>query len=113
MKKLMIGLVAALGLVLSTGGAAMAGESNGNGDPVPGAENASSECAYSGQDTQDATNGGTEVQPPQFDDDGLAMRGNQTSPGADGYRGVQSYGIFVRAGLKDMVPSPGEACRGN
>jgi hypothetical protein len=26
---------------------------------------------------------------------------------------VQSYGQIVAAGLKDMVPSPGVACRGN
>lgn len=113
MKKMMVGLIAALGFVLGTGGAAMAGETNGNGDPIPGSDNASSECAFSGQDTQDAANGGTEMNPPGFDDDGLAVRGNQSPAGIDRYHGVQSYGIFVKAGLKDMVPSPGMACRGN
>ncbi len=40
------------------------------------------------------------------------MRGNQSPGGVDRYHGVQSYGIFVQAGLKDIVPSPGMACNG-
>lgn len=109
MKKIVIGFIAALGLVLSTGGAAMAGEVNGNGDSIPGAQNASSECAYSGQDTADAIEGN----PEGFDDDTLAMRGNQAPAGVARYHGVQNYGIFIKAGLKAMVPTPGQACRGN
>lgn len=109
MKKLMIGLVAALGLVLGTGTAAMAGEVNGNGDEIPGASNASSECAFSGQDTLDAIEGN----PAGFDDDEIAVRGNQSPAGRDRYHGVQSYGSIVRAGGKAMAPSPGQACRGN
>lgn len=26
---------------------------------------------------------------------------------------MQSYGMYVRAGLKAFLPSPGDACRGN
>lgn len=29
------------------------------------------------------------------------------------YPTVQSYGMFVKAGLKDVVPSPGDACNGH
>jgi hypothetical protein len=101
------------GLVLASTGAASAGEVTGNGNPTPAPGNAASECVYSGQDTQDASNGGTEVQPPEFDDDALAVRGNQSPGGVERYHGVQNYGTFVRAGLKGVIPSPGMACNGS
>ena len=63
---------------------------------------------FSGLDTADAIEGN----PEGFDDDALAMRGNQSPGGVDRYLGVQSYGIFVRAGLKAFEPSPGTACNG-
>jgi hypothetical protein len=109
MKRVMSMCAVAAGLVLAGAGAANAGEVNGNGVDIPATTNASSECAFSGQDTLDAIEGN----PEGFDDDALAMRGNQSPGGVDRYHGVQSYGIFVRAGLKDVVPSPGVACRGN
>ena len=109
MKRVMSMCAVAAGLVLAGAGAASAGEVNGNGDDIPAPNNASSECAFSGQDTLDSIEGN----PEGFDDDALAMRGNQSPGGVDRYHGVQSYGIFVRAGLKDVVPSPGVACRGN
>lgn len=109
MKRVMSMCAVAAGLVLAGAGAASAGEVNGNGDDIPATNNASSECAFSGQDTLDAIEGN----PEGFDDDALAMRGNQSPGGVDRYHGVQSYGIFVRAGLKAVVPSPGVACRGN
>lgn len=93
-----------------TAGTASAGEVNGNGDPLPSKLNAQSECVYSGLDTKDASDGGTEVQPPMFDDDALAVRGNDSPAGVYRYHGVQNYGIFVRAGAKGAVPSPGVAC---
>jgi hypothetical protein len=105
MKKALACAIVAVGLVLGGGGAAMAGEVNGNGDDIPAPGKASSECVFSGQDTVDSV----ENNPPGFDDDMLGMRGNQDK----GYKGVQSYGVFVKAGLKAMVPSPGMACRGN
>ena len=40
MKRASIACVVALGLVLGSGGAAMAGEVNGNGEDIPGAGNA-------------------------------------------------------------------------
>ncbi|TFD34513.1 hypothetical protein E3T40_10320 [Cryobacterium sp. TMT1-19] len=97
MKRMALGCVAALGLVFVGATSAQAGETSGNGSPVPGATNASSACAYSGRDLPDAE----ENQPPQFNDDFVT----------DGR--VQSYGRFVSHGFKDLVPSPGEACRGN
>lgn len=109
MKRVMSMCAVAAGLVLAGAGAASAGEVNGNGDDIPATNNASSECAFSGQDTLDAIEGN----PEGFDDDLLAVRGNQSPGGVDRYHGVQSYGIFVRAGLKDVVPSPGVACQGN
>jgi len=97
------------GLVLSGGGVANAGEVNGNGLDIPAPTQAASECVFSGQDTADSI----EDNPEGFDDDALAMRGNQSPGGVDRYHGVQSYGIFVKAGLKDFVPSPGMACNGS
>ncbi len=97
MKRVLIGCVVALGLVVGGGSAAQAGETSGNGKPVPGAERASSACAYSGQDLPDAE----ENQPPEFNDDFVT----------DGH--VQTYGKYVSHGLKAAVPSPGVACRGN
>ena len=105
--------VVAAGLVLAGAGAASAGEVNGNCLDIPAPERAASECVFSGQDTQDLSNGGTEVNPPELDDDALAVRGNQSPGGVDRYHGVQSYGIFVKAGLKAVVPSPGQACNGS
>ncbi|TFC53188.1 hypothetical protein E3O47_03710 [Cryobacterium sp. TMT2-17-1] len=97
MKRMVLGCVVALVLVFVGATSAQAGETSGNGSPVPGATNASSACAYSGRDLPDAE----ENQPPQFNDDFVT----------DGR--VQSYGRFVSHGFKDLVPSPGEACRGN
>ncbi|MGI9823615.1 hypothetical protein [Agromyces sp. Marseille-Q5079] len=98
MKRMIIGCTVALGLVLGGGaGAAFAGETNGNGDPIPGAHKASSACAFSGQDLPDDIEGN----PPGFEDD--AITGGH----------VQSYGQIVRAGGKAFAPSPGVACRGN
>ncbi|MGN8026113.1 hypothetical protein [Microbacterium sp. 22242] len=109
MKRLAIGCAIALGLVAAGSSAAYAGEYTGNGDPTSGPAHASSECAYSGLDKADAL----ENNPPGFDDDAIAVRGNQSPGGVDRYHGVQSYGSFVKAGLKAYVPSPGMACRGN
>jgi len=109
MKRVMSVCALTAGLVLAGAGAASAGEVNGKGDPIPAPGNASSECVFSGLDTADSLEGN----PPGFDDDALAVRGNQSPGGVDRYHGVQSYGMFVRAGLKEFLPSPGEACRGN
>ena len=109
MKRLIGMSVAAAGLVLAAAGAANAAEVNGNGEEIPAPDRAASECVFSGQDTADAIEGN----PEGFDDDALAERGNQSPGGVDRYHGVQSYGIFVRAGLKAVVPSPGVACNGS
>ena len=110
MRKTLACAVVAIGLVLGSGGAAMAGEVNGKGDPIPGASKASSECAFSGQDTLDAIENPPDAPDynPMFDDDMLAERGNQKH----GYKGIQSYGMFVSAGI-DVGINPGMACRGN
>jgi hypothetical protein len=109
MKRLIGSCAVAAGLVLSGSSVANAGEVNGNGSDIPAPTRAASECVFSGLDTSDAIEGN----PEGFDDDPLAMRGNQSPGGVDRYHGVQSYGIFVRAGLKDLVPSPGMACNGS
>lgn len=113
MKRWIGSAAVAAGLVLASAGVASAGEVTGNGKPTPAPDNAASECVFSGQDTQDVANGGTEVNPPGLDDDALAERGNQSPGGVDRYHGVQNYGIFVKAGLKGVVPSPGLACNGS
>ena len=111
MKRLMIICVATATLVLSGAGAANAGEVNGNGDVVPGAFNASSECAFSGLDTLDS------IEDPmmEFNDDRFALRGNQSPGGVDRHHGVQSYGAIVSRvpGAKAFLPSPGQACNGS
>jgi hypothetical protein len=110
MKKIALGCLMVAGLVFGSGGAAMAGEVNGNGDPIPGAGKASSECAFSGKDTLDAIENPPDDPDydPMFDDDALAARGNQKH----GFKGVQNYGMFASAGL-DIGINPGVACRGN
>lgn len=108
MKRVLGSSVLAAGLLVAGAGVASAGEVNGGGQVIPAPQRAASECVYSGLDTVDAIEGN----PEGFDDDRLAMRGNQSPGGVDRFHGVQSYGIFVRAGLKDVVPSPGMACRG-
>ena len=97
MKRVLMTLVVAAGLTVGGTMSAQAGETNGNGDPIPGAHNASSACAFSGQDLPDAE----ENNPPGFDDD-FVTGGH-----------VQTYGKYVSHGLKAFVPSPGDACRGN
>jgi hypothetical protein len=109
MKRVIEIAAVAAGLVLAGAGAASAGEVNGNGDDIPATTHASSECAFSGQDTPDAVAGN----PEGFDYDALAVRGNQSPGGTARYHGVQNYGMFVRAGLKGVVPSPGAACNGS
>lgn len=109
MKRLMGVCTVAAGLVLAGAGMANAGEVNGNGLDIPAPDNAASECVFSGLDTLDAI----EMNPPEFNDDALAIRGNQSPGGVDRYHGVQSYGIYVKAGLKAFVPSPGMACNGS
>jgi hypothetical protein len=102
MKRITIGCVVALGLVLGGGGAAFAGENGGHGQPVPGADNANSACAYSGRDLPDGTGPGFENnEHPELEDDDFVTGGH-----------VQSYGQWVRGGFKGVVPSPGDACRG-
>ena len=98
MKRAVIGCIVALGLVVGGGaGAAFAGETNGNGDPIPGAHKASSACAFSGQDLPDAE----ENQPPEFNDDVYTRR-------------PRSELWAVRPSRrKALFPSPGVACRGN
>ena len=96
MKRLAIGSVAAIGLVLGGAFPAQAGEYNGKGEPIPGAGNASSLCAFSGRDLPD-----DEENVPNMPDD-FVTGGH-----------VQNYGKYVSFGLKAFVPSPGELCRGN
>jgi len=101
--------VTAAGLVLAAAGAASAGEVNGTGKDIPAPDRAASVCVFSGLDTADSIEGN----PEGFDDDALAVRGNQSPGGVDRFHGVQNYGMFARAGLKDVVPSPGVACKGS
>lgn len=96
MKKTMLTCALALGLVLGSGGAALAGEYTGGGNDNRGGDNSHSECSFSGRDLPDAVEGN----PAGFDDDDVT----------GGH--VQNYGMFVKAGMKGVMPSPGVACRG-
>lgn len=98
MKKTAVGAALGLMLVLGSAGAATAGEYNGQGGDVRGGDGAHSACHFSGRDLPDAVEGN----PFPFLDDDAVTGGH-----------VQSYGMYVRADMKDMVPSPGMACRGN
>ncbi|OJU42092.1 MAG: hypothetical protein BGN97_04945 [Microbacterium sp. 69-10] len=108
MKRMALGATVALVFVLIGAGTAYAGEVTCNGKDAQGANHASSECAFSGQDTWDQV----ENNPAGFDDDALAMRGSQKH----GYHGVRNFGTFMRN--PDVKASmggfnPGDACRGN
>ena len=100
MKRIAIGCLVTLGLVVGGASAAYAGEYNGKGEVLKaGAHVANSACAYSGRDLPDDV----ENNPvPEANDDGIT----------GGH--VQNYGQYVRAGLKGSpeLPSPGVACRG-
>lgn len=96
MKRLALMLFMVFGLALGGTAAAQAGEINGKGEPIPGAHNANSACAFSGRDLPD-----DQENQPNIPDD-FATGGH-----------VQSYGKYVAFGIKDLVPSPGVACRGN
>jgi hypothetical protein len=53
MRKAIVGAVVAAGLVLSSGGAALAGERTGNGKETPAGDKARSACAFSGLEDND------------------------------------------------------------
>ena len=87
LKKLTVACLGAAALFVAGAGPAFAGEITGNGKPTAGTTHANSICSFSGQNDE-----------PE-------------APGVEGGR-VQSYGQLVKAGLKDFIPGPGEACRG-
>jgi hypothetical protein len=101
----MVGAAICAATLLGLGGTAFAGEYTGNGGTAPGGEKGKSECSFSGLDATAAVEGTF-----PFDDDFV---------GAD-FHGVQSYGQFVAyqktvgpLNLPFLLPSPGQACRGN
>lgn len=100
MKRIASTCIIAFGLALGGAATAHAGEYNGKGESVPGGVNGKSACSFSGRDVPDSVEGNPS---PMFDDDALTSQRNFT----------QTYGLFVSLGLKALVPSPGEACRGN
>ncbi|HEY8652734.1 MAG TPA: hypothetical protein VIL87_06510 [Dermatophilaceae bacterium] len=89
-------------LTIAGAGTAFAGEISGpprdgyaTGDWTPIADYvANSICAFSGLNAYHPAGGGFPEKEAVFPT-------------------VQSYGMFVRAGLKTFVPSPGEACNGH
>ena len=82
LKKVTLTCFASLALVAAGAGAASAGEVTGNGKPTPAPQHAASICVYSGLNDDTAE-----------------------EPGR-----TQSYGQLVRQGLKQFLPSPGDAC---
>jgi hypothetical protein len=81
-RKITITCFASLALVAAGAGAASAGEVTGNGKATPAPERAASICVFSG-----------------LNDD------QEEEPGR-----TQSYGQLVRQGIKQFLPSPGDAC---
>ena len=108
MRRMAVGSLMVLGLVAGSASTAFAGETTGNGSPVPRHGQPASICSYSGQDVPDDV----ENNPiPELDDDGNTNPGKHETPVPSGVR-VQNYGQIVVAGGKPYAPSPGEACRG-
>jgi hypothetical protein len=87
-----MGAVVCISALMGAGAnAALAGEVNGNGDPVRAVQVTHSICAFSGQNDKPLS----------------------TDPEDPGGR-VQSYGYnFVSKGLKAVVPSPSVGCNGH
>jgi hypothetical protein len=84
-------LLAALVVCVAASTPVIAGEIKGNGERIEHrAETGKSDCKYSGLNDDLYDVGG-----PEYDED--APR-------------VQSFGQFVRQGLKGVLPSPGVAC---
>jgi len=111
MKKTALGCLIVAGLVFGSAGAAVAGETRGNGDSNENNGQPRSACHFSGLDQADVVEE-AEGQPEAFADDALAVRGNQTHAGEYRYHGVQNWGTFARTGETPPV-GPGEECRGN
>jgi hypothetical protein len=90
-KSLLAAAVCAVAVAGAGAGAAFAGEVTGNGKATAGPAHAQSICVFSGKN-----------------DDPTST--NPENPGGV----AQSYGFsFASQGLKDEVPSPGEACNGH
>jgi hypothetical protein len=113
MKKIALGCLVVAGLVFGSAGAAVAGETRGNGDPNENSGQPHSACHFSGLDEADSV----EQNPPPLNDDAVGMRGNQAPAGEERYHGVQNWGAFVQADaegfLIELGAHPGQACRGN
>ncbi len=101
MRRIAVGSLMVLGLVMGSTSAAFAGEYTGQNPSRdnPGGDKARSICSFSGQD-----------QPDSIEDNGPNGEGDDDFVAI---HGAQSYGQWVVAGFKGVVPSPGEACRGN
>ena len=112
MRRIAIGFVLLLGLVLGGGSAAFAGEYRGHGGgDNPGGDKAHSICSFSGQDQDDSfeDNGPT----GEGDDDFATVPGKGTSTNPSGVR-VQNWGQYVVLGGGGKGSGvPGQACRGN
>jgi hypothetical protein len=98
MKRVFITCALVVGLGVAGATSAQAGETKGTGEPIERGGTPASACSFSGRDLPDA-----QENQPNIPDD-FVTNGH-----------VQSYGMYVRAGLKDnpMLPSPGIACRGH
>ncbi len=109
MKKFILGGLLATGMMFAGSGTAVAGEYTGNGGTTSARGHAASVCMFSGLDMQDVTNGGTEDNPPGFDDDAITRKPNPVK-----WRGVQNFGQFMSQGIPvSPEEHPGTACRGN
>ena len=107
MRRIAVTSVMVLGIAAGTSSVAYAGETTGNGKPVPRNGTPASACSFSGQDVPDSIEGN----PPGFDDDDTTNPGKKETSVPSGVR-VQNYGQIVAAGGKAFAPSPGVACRG-
>jgi hypothetical protein len=101
MRRIAVGFVLLLGLVLGGGSSAFAGEYRGHGGVLgdnPGGDKAHSICSFSGQDQDDS-----------FEDNGPNGEGDDDDVTI---HGTQSFGqIVAMFGYSGF--GPGTACRGN
>ena len=106
--------VIALGLVLGSGGAAMAGEVNGNGDDIPGrGQRRARMCAFSGLDTPDAIENPTGSARPENQCDDVLRDARQPEARATTASRTTACSSRRRSQSIRRRVNPGMACRGN
>lgn len=97
MRRFLVVATCVLAITAVGASAALAGEVNGKGEPIPAPDNANSICVFSGQND---------------DPNAPLVLDFDIAPNGPGGR-TQTYGQLVRMGLlSPAVVTPGQTCRG-